>query len=61
MLFDDISLPANRCYGFDIRGQPYAFSACVCRPATSTRYWTLTAWGSAGVLRITSRSGLRQT
>ena len=31
-------LPANRCYGFDIRGQPYAFSACVCRPATSTRY-----------------------
>ena len=29
MLFDDISHPANRCYGFDIRGQPYAFSACV--------------------------------
>jgi len=43
MLFDDISHPANRYYGFDIRGQPYAFSACVFRgPVTSTRYWTLT-------------------
>jgi hypothetical protein len=28
VLFDDIP-SANRYYGFDIRGQPYAFSACV--------------------------------
>ena len=30
MLFDDIpSRERTRCCGFDIRGQPYAFSACV--------------------------------
>jgi len=58
MLFDDI-LPANDCSVRAIRRQPYAFSACACRPATSTLILNATTWGSAGALQITSRSFLR--